>query len=138
MKAFSVPGNVLSSLHVSQFNPPNNPMPLVVADPLSMETDSEKFYDLFQVTQLGIQLCSLTSLPLISSIVFHAFIIKYEQNGASQVMLVKEPTCQCQRHKRHGVDPWVGKIPWRRAQQPTPIFLHGESHGQRSLVAYSS
>ena len=25
----------------------------------------------------------------------------------------KEPTCQCQRHKRHGFDPWVGKIPWR-------------------------
>ena len=33
------------------------------------------------------------------------------------------------------VDPWVRKIPWRRAQRPTPIFLPGESHGQRSLVA---
>ena len=30
---------------------------------------------------------------------------------------------------------WVGKIPWRRAWQPTPIFLPGESHGQRSLTA---
>ena len=30
-------------------------------------------------------------------------------------------------------DPWVGKIPWRRAWQPTPVFLPGESHGQRSL-----
>ena len=29
-------------------------------------------------------------------------------------------------------DPWVGKIPWRRAWQPTPVFLAGESHGQRS------
>ena len=28
---------------------------------------------------------------------------------------------------------WVGKIPWRRARQPTPVFLTGESHGQRSL-----
>ena len=26
-----------------------------------------------------------------------------------------EPACQCRRHKRHGFDPWVGKIPWRRA-----------------------
>ena len=26
-------------------------------------------------------------------------------------------------------DPWVGKIPWRRAWQPTPVFLPGESHG---------
>ena len=34
-------------------------------------------------------------------------------------------------------NPWVGKIPWRRKWQPTPIFLPGESHGQRSLVGYS-
>ena len=34
----------------------------------------------------------------------------------------KEPTCQCMRHKRHGFDPWVGKMPWRRAWQPTPVF----------------
>ena len=32
---------------------------------------------------------------------------------------------------------WVGKIPWRRAWQPTPVFLPGESHGQRSLAGYS-
>ena len=36
-----------------------------------------------------------------------------------------------------GFDPWVGKIPWRREWQPTPVFLPGESHGQRSLVGYS-
>ena len=35
-------------------------------------------------------------------------------------------------------DPWVGKIPWRRAWQPIPVFLPGESHGQRSVVGYSS
>ena len=49
----------------------------------------------------------------------------------------KEPTWQCRRHKRHGFDPWVGKIPWRRSQQPTPVFLPGESHGQKSLAGYS-
>ena len=32
---------------------------------------------------------------------------------------------------------WVGKIPWRRKWQPTPVFLPGESHGLRSLVRYS-
>ena len=32
---------------------------------------------------------------------------------------------------------WVGKIPWRRTWQPTPLFLPGEFHGQRSLVGYS-
>ena len=49
----------------------------------------------------------------------------------------KEPACQCKRCKRHGFDPWVRKIPWRRAWQPTPVFLAGESHEQRSLVGYS-
>ena len=34
----------------------------------------------------------------------------------------------------HGFSLWVGKMPWRRAWQPTPVFLPGESHGQRSLV----
>ena len=45
----------------------------------------------------------------------------------------KEPTCQRRRRKSSGFSPWVRKIPWRRAWQPTPVFLPGESHGQRSL-----
>jgi len=44
---------------------------------------------------------------------------------------------QCRNHRRCGFDPWAGKIPWRRAWQPTPVFLPGESHGQRSLASYS-
>ena len=39
----------------------------------------------------------------------------------------KEPACQCRRHKRCRFDPWVGKIPWRRAWQATPVFLPGKS-----------
>ena len=38
------------------------------------------------------------------------------------------------RWKRHRFDPWVGKIPCRRARQPIPVFWPGESHGQRSLA----
>ena len=37
---------------------------------------------------------------------------------------------------RRRFNPWVGKIPWRRAWQPAPVFLPGESNGQRSLVGY--
>ena len=48
----------------------------------------------------------------------------------------KEPTCQCRRHKRPRLDPWVRKIPWMRACQPTPVSLPGESHRQRRLVGY--
>ena len=46
----------------------------------------------------------------------------------------KEPTCQC---RRRGSNPWVGKIPWRRKREPTPVFLPGKSHGWRSLEGYS-
>ena len=49
----------------------------------------------------------------------------------------KEPACQRRRHKRCGFSPRVGKVPWRRARRPAPVFLPGESHGQRSLVGYS-
>ena len=45
----------------------------------------------------------------------------------------KESACQCRRCR---FDPWVRKIPWRRKWQPTPVFLAGKSHGQRSLVGY--
>ena len=36
-----------------------------------------------------------------------------------------------------GFNPWVRKIPWRMAWQPTPVFQPGEFHGQRSLAGYS-
>ena len=47
----------------------------------------------------------------------------------------KEHICQCKRCKIWRFNPRVGKIPWRRAWQPAPVFLTGEFHGQRSLVA---
>ena len=46
----------------------------------------------------------------------------------------KEPSCQCKRYKKLKFDPWVRKIPWRKAWQPTPVFLPGEPQGWRSLV----
>ena len=49
----------------------------------------------------------------------------------------KEPACQCKRQKSLAFDPRIRKIPWRRVWQPTPVFLPGESHGQRSLAGYS-
>ena len=42
-----------------------------------------------------------------------------------------------QKGRRLRFDPWVGKIPWRRKWQPTPVFLLGKFHGQRSLAGYS-
>ena len=57
--------------------------------------------------------------------------------NAFQVLLeVKNPPANA-GDRRHGFSPGIGKIPWRRAWQPTPVFLPGESLGQRSLVGYS-
>ena len=54
-------------------------------------------------------------------------------SGASS----KEFSCQSRRHKIHKFNPWFRKIPWRRAWQPTPVFLCGEGHGQRTLMDFS-
>ena len=56
---------------------------------------------------------------------------------ASQVApLVKNPSADA-GDKRPWFNPWVGNIPWKKAWQPTPVFLLQESHGQRSLAGYS-
>ena len=51
--------------------------------------------------------------------------------------MIKEFTCQCRRLRRRGFISWVGKIPWRRKWQLTPVFLPGKFHGQKSLAGYS-
>ena len=48
----------------------------------------------------------------------------------------KESASQYRRCKRHGFNPWVGKIPRRRSWQSITVFLPRESHGLRSLVGY--
>ena len=50
--------------------------------------------------------------------------------------MIKNSPANVAGFKRHRFNPWVGKIPWSRAWQPTPVFLSGKSHGQRSLVSY--
>ena len=49
----------------------------------------------------------------------------------------KESACQSRSYRRRRINPWVGKFPWRKKWQPTPVFLPGESHGQRSLTGHS-
>ena len=52
------------------------------------------------------------------------------------VSLVAQTVKRLSAMQRPGFDPWVGKIPWRRKWQPTPVFLPGKSHGPRSLIGY--
>ena len=58
----------------------------------------------------------------------------YLLRGLPRWLSNKESTCQCRRLR---FNPWVGKIPWRRKWQPTPVFLPGKSQGQRNLVGYN-
>jgi len=57
---------------------------------------------------------------------------------ASQVVLVvKNPLANAGDIRDLEFDPWLGRIPWRKVGQPTPVFLSEESHGQRNQVGYS-
>ena len=55
--------------------------------------------------------------------------------GASVALVVKNLSANAEDIMRHRFNPWVGKIPWRRAWQPITVFLPGEFHGQRSLAS---
>ena len=79
------------------------------------------------------QSLQLQSHPFITSCPF--FFQPYGGGNGLPCWLNRKRIClQC---RRCGFDSWVGKIPWRRKWQPTPVFLPGESHGQRSLVGCS-
>ena len=60
----------------------------------------------------------------------------FPAGSSGQTNKQTQPACQCRGYKKHRFDPWVGKIPWRRAWEPTPVFLPGEPHGQQSLAGY--
>ena len=57
-------------------------------------------------------------------------------NGLPRWCWYKEPAWQCKRCERCQFDPWVWKIPWRRARQLAPVFLPREPNGQRSLPGW--
>ena len=64
-------------------------------------------------------------------------VLEYHTPWASQAALVVKNPLADAGDRRYRSNPWVGKILWRRVWQPTPVFLPGESHGQRSLAGYS-
>ena len=55
-------------------------------------------------------------------------------NIPSQVVLVVKNSLSM---KDIQSNPWVGKLPWMKAWQPTLVFLPGTSHGQSGLESYS-
>ena len=65
------------------------------------------------------------------------FLMRHREKGLPRRLSGKESTYHCRRHRSCEFYPWVRKIPWKRKWQPSPVFLPGESHGQRSLVSCS-
>ena len=66
------------------------------------------------------------------------YYLSHKYRSSQVVLVVKNPPANAGGIRDQGLDPWVRKIiPWRREWHPTPVFLPGESHGQRSLVGYS-
>ena len=59
----------------------------------------------------------------------------YTRCGLPRWARAKEPVCQGGSCGRHGFNSWVGETPWRRAGQPTPVFLPGESMDRGSWCA---
>ena len=72
---------------------------------------------------------SLVDLTILQMCIWHFHI--------QVVLVVKNWSANVGDVKRYGFDPWVRKIRWSRKWQPTPVFLPGKSHGQRSLEGYS-
>ena len=64
-----------------------------------------------------------------------ALKILWTEDPCGLVLVVKNPPTNA-GDMRLRLELWVGGIPWRRAWQPPPVFLPGESHGQRNLVDY--
>ena len=71
--------------------------------------------------------------PMTVSFIYNCCNIRIYLTGFPGSSAVKNPPAM----QEMPFDLWVGKILWRRAWQPTPVFFPGASHGQRSLVTYS-
>ena len=102
-----------------------------------LKNTSKKFQNIGSLWQPSVEQACWCHFP--KSGIFKLSVLFFRRNasfpgGTSG----REAVCQCRRGQSRGFDPWVGKIPWRRAWQPTLVFLPGESHGQRSLVGYRS
>ena len=85
----------------------------------------------------------MLTIPVFIHSSVHSWVRTFHSSNKNWAFIVQssgpigeEIASQCRRLKRCGFDPWVRNIPWRRAWLPIPVFLPGESHGQKSLEGY--
>ena len=84
------------------------------------------------LSHFSVSIYSVNLLGIFHSVFGDSF--RWDSFGLLRWLSGKESACH---GRRLGFDLWVGKIPWRRKRQPTPVFLSGKFHGQRSQVGYS-
>ena len=70
-------------------------------------------------------------MELREMLTFPSLLKGFIKDGLPRSLSSKESTCQCKRYRSH---PWVWKTHWKRKWKPTPVFLPGTCHGQRSLA----
>ena len=80
---------------------------------------------------------SWSSNPLGSHGLVFTGVFPFSSSGFPGGAGGEEPAHQCRRYEGHGFYPCIRKIPWRRAWQYAPVFLPGESYGQKRLAGYS-
>ena len=104
---------------------------LTPSDPMDCSIPGSSVHRIFPSKSTGVGchcLLWLVTLPLLK--LSHEHLDRWEWIFTQLISI-------CLRWRRPGFDPPVGKIPWRRGWLPTPVFLPGDSHGQRSLAGYS-
>ena len=83
---------------------------------------------------LAVSTCIYLKVNTISNSIYYTC---YFKQGFQDGSVGKRICLQCTTPRRCGFEPWVGKIPWRRAWQPNPVFFPGKSNGQKSLMGYT-
>ena len=88
----------------------------------------------------GMSVLFLSVLSIYSAMLYKALIHSTKFSGylrASRTSLQAQTVKRLPTMQDTRFNPWVGKIPWRRKWQPTPVLLPGKFHGRRILVGYS-
>ena len=140
-------GHAWSNLHTRTHGLWRVPLPYVCShsfkrllDPLdSRRSQNEALDHVLYKRLLKCSVCSKLTSYVTNVAQENAFYLQdlYINQRLPRWLSGKESTCQCRRCEKHGFDPWVRMIPWRRKWQPTPVFFPVISHVQRSLAGYS-
>ena len=112
-----------------------------LCDPVDCSPPSSSVHGILQVgilewVAISFSRCSFWPRDWTQISCIEANALPSELLGKPRWLAVKNPPANA-GDMRLGLDPWIGKMPWKRAWQPTPVVLPGESLGWRSLVGYS-